>query len=423
MDVDQLAASDGSKVSRRIFYDSDIYERERSHIFQTCWLYVAHESQLPLPGDFVASYMGEEPVIVTRSQDGSIRVLVNSCSHRGTKICRSQEGNTSTFTCPYHGWQFGNDGRLQGVPYVSAYGGNLDKDAWGLHHAAQVDQCFGLIFATFDSAAPPLQDYLGDDLIDYIETIFGRSEHGVRILSGIHRWRIKCNWKVPVENHSPDIIHVAPSHRAAFSAMGTEEFALAEGAQITTGQGHLVAARYLDEDSGLDERLPGHGMGAMSYSGPFLRGKQPDAESRLGAVRSRLSPISVTVFPNLAVVPTNFAIRVIHPREPGVTEMWSWCFAPVDAPAEVATEMLAVYEAMLGPAGLLEAEDGENWSSMTSGTRSARTDPRPLNIGMGVGTEYAHPDLPGSFGPLWSEHNQRSFYRTWRGWMGNHGHG
>ena len=276
----------------------------------------------------------------------------------------------------------------------------------------------GLIFATFDAEAVPLHDYLGADLIGYMETIFGRSEAGVRMLGGAHRWRIECNWKVPVENHAPDMIHVDPSHRATFSALGTDEFSISEGLQTTTSEGHLFAARYLEEDSDVDERLPGFGFGGFPHAGPFLRGKQPEAEARLGPIRSRLNPIATTVFPNLMVVPTNFTLRIAHPRGPGATELWSWCFVPVDAPDDVAAEMLATYETMLGPAGLLEAEDGENWSSMTAGARTSRTDPRPLNIGMGVGQEYSHPDLPGSFGSLWSEHNQRSFYRAWRRWMG-----
>ncbi|MCB0962453.1 MAG: Rieske 2Fe-2S domain-containing protein [Acidimicrobiales bacterium] len=418
MQVDQLVSADGSRVGRDVFYNPAIYEAERTRIYQRCWLYVAHESQIPESGDFVASYMGEEPVIVTRQRDGSIGVLVNSCSHRGTRVCRSHEGNARTFTCSYHGWQFDNDGRLLGVPYTGSYGGELDKSAWGLHRAAKVDHCFGLIFATFDPEAVPLSDYLGEDLFGYLETVFGRDDGGVRMLGGVHRWRLDCNWKVPVENHAPDMIHIDPSHRAAFAALGTDEFWLDQGFQATTEQGHLFAARYLDEDQGMDDRLPGFGMGAFPSAGPFLRSKQPAADDRLGPVRCRLSPIAATVFPNLSMVPTNFTIRVSHPRGPGETEIWSWCFVPSDASDEVASEMLATYENMLGPGGILEAEDGENWIAMTSGSRACRTDGRPYNVGMGIGQEFTHSDLPGSLAPLWSEHNQRGLYRTWRRWMG-----
>lgn len=416
MDLDELTSPDGSHVGRRLYFDPEVYELERRRLFQRCWLYVAHESQIPLPGDFVTASMGEEPVIVTRSADGSINVLVNSCSHRGTRICRSHQGNARTFTCPYHGWRFDNEGSLSGVPHLSAYDDRLDRSAWGLHSAASVEVCFGLIFATFDPEAEPLGEYLGDDLISYLETLFQRHEAGVRIVGGIHRWQIDCNWKVPVENHAPDMIHVDPSHRAVWTTFGTDEFTLA-GHQITTDRGHLFATGYLDETSTVDERLPGNGMANFPGAGPFLRDRQPDAEARLGPVRSRLTPIAATVFPNFSVVPTNFTIRVSHPRGPGVTELWSWCYVPADATDEVVADVLGVYETMLGPAGLLEAEDGENWTSMTRGARSARTDHRPFNLTMGLGSDFAHPDLPGRFGPIWSEHNQRRFYATWRQWV------
>lgn len=418
MNVRDLVSPDGSRISKQVFHDPAVYERELSQIFRRCWLYVAHTSQLRSPGDFVTTTMGEEPVIVVRDDDGAIHVLVNSCTHRGTKLCRSHRGTAESFTCPYHGWRFGVDGALRGVPHLSAYGGDFDKRSWGLHHAAKVEECCGLVFATFDPDAPSLPSYLGADFVGYLETVFDRSDAGVRLLDGTHRWRLECNWKVPVENHAPDMIHVDPSHRSAFASFGVDEFTLPGAEQIATEQGHLFAARYLPLDSTVDDRLPGNAMAGMPHAGPHLRAQQPTAEARLGPIRSRLSPIAATVFPNLSVVPTNFTLRVSHPRGPGVTEMWSWCFVPADAPDEVAREVLTVYETMLGPAGLLEAEDGENWISMTTGARTTKIDRRPYNVSMGLGKEYAHPDLPGSFGTVWSEHNQRALYRTWRRWMG-----
>ena len=109
-------------------------------MFGRCWLYVAHATQIPHPGDFVTSYMGEEPVIVCRDGEDRVHVFVNSCRHRGSRACRLDAGNTRMFTCPYHGWTYDMQGRLVGVPqFQEAYYGELKRDEWGLLEVPRVD--------------------------------------------------------------------------------------------------------------------------------------------------------------------------------------------------------------------------------------------------------------------------------------------
>jgi nitrite reductase/ring-hydroxylating ferredoxin subunit len=104
------------RISREIFVDEAIYAQEQERLFARAWLFVGHESQIPNPGDFFVSCMGEESVILCRDRAGQIHVFLNSCRHRGMKACRYDEGNTPVFTCPYHGWSYGTDGKLVGVP-------------------------------------------------------------------------------------------------------------------------------------------------------------------------------------------------------------------------------------------------------------------------------------------------------------------
>jgi hypothetical protein len=85
---DELIDLERRTVSPRVFTDPDIYRAEQERVFGRCWLYVAHESQIPQLGDFVTNYMGEEPVIVCRDVDGRVRVFINSCRHRGMRVCR-----------------------------------------------------------------------------------------------------------------------------------------------------------------------------------------------------------------------------------------------------------------------------------------------------------------------------------------------
>jgi 3-phenylpropionate/trans-cinnamate dioxygenase alpha subunit len=179
VDIAELVDSDHGLISRRIFIEQEIYEEELRQIFARCWLFLCHDSQIPLPGDFMTTYMGEDPVLVTRDTGGKVRAFLNVCRHRGNRLCRADNGNAASFTCAYHGWTYGNDGRLTGVPYLKeAYHNELDRARWGLVPVAQLEDYKGLWFATFDPEAPPLREYLGE-MAWYLDAFIDRREGGV----------------------------------------------------------------------------------------------------------------------------------------------------------------------------------------------------------------------------------------------------
>jgi benzoate/toluate 1,2-dioxygenase subunit alpha len=100
------------RVKRDIFTDPDLFELEMKHIFEGNWIYLAHESQLPNKNDYFTTYMGRQPVVITRNRIGEVNAFINACSHRGAMLCRFKRANKSTFTCPFHGWTFNNSGKL-----------------------------------------------------------------------------------------------------------------------------------------------------------------------------------------------------------------------------------------------------------------------------------------------------------------------
>ena len=139
-DVRPLVDADKGLISRRIFIEDDIYQQELENIFARCWMFLCHESQVPNPGDFFATYMGEDPVLVWRDSQGKVNAFLNQCRHRGNRLCRADVGNASSFTCAYHGWAYANDGKLLAVPNIDdAYFGELKTEQWGLVPVAQLE--------------------------------------------------------------------------------------------------------------------------------------------------------------------------------------------------------------------------------------------------------------------------------------------
>src|SRR2546421_2583462 len=150
-------------VDRKMFSDQEIYNLEMEKIFARAWVFMAHESQIPNPGDFFQTYIGEDRVIVVRDKAGQPQVLLNTCRHRGNAVCRAEEGHASSFMCTYHGWTYDLQGKLVGVPgFKDYYHEDLNREEWGLISAAKVDSFKGFIFATLDPEAPSLDEYLGD---------------------------------------------------------------------------------------------------------------------------------------------------------------------------------------------------------------------------------------------------------------------
>jgi len=136
----------------------------------------------------VALGMGEESVIMCRDRESKVHVFLNSCRHRGMKVCRYDEGNTPVFTCPYHGWSYGTDGKLAGIPYFKdAYHGEIDRTQWGLVEVAQLCIYKGTVWATWDQTAPPFLEYLGDFkmFLDLSLDSWDGSEGGSEVIGGV----------------------------------------------------------------------------------------------------------------------------------------------------------------------------------------------------------------------------------------------
>jgi phenylpropionate dioxygenase-like ring-hydroxylating dioxygenase large terminal subunit len=411
-----LFSADGSAVDRRLFIDPAIYQLEQDKIFARCWLYLGHESELPEPHNFFTTTMGEDPVIVVRDKAGTLRVFLNSCTHRGAMVCRTDRGKSTIFKCPYHAWTFNTEGQLMGVPRMAqVYGEDFKRELLGLREAPHVESFGGLIFATWDPHACTLREYLGD-MAFYLELMLSRMEGGTEAIGGIHKWTINVNWKIPAENFAGDHYHVPATHGAGIE-MGFRSPLSNNGYCIQTGNGHSIGS----ERGGAQQ-----GKAVQTDYDSFIAQMRAQAVARHGEAASAFVPIGVgTIFPNLSFLDSaRFrSLRVWHPRGVDKIEVHSWCIVDKAMPAELKTAVRRQYALAFGPSGIFEQDDGDIWQSVQDALKGAIGRQGRFNYQMGLGREaptserYGLP-FPGSSSDiLMTEANQRAFYRHYASLM------
>ncbi len=192
-----------ARVPYRVFADPDIYRAELDRIFLgPTWQYLGLADELPEPGDYKTTFLGETPVIVTRGEDGEIHAMVNRCAHRGNLVCLKQRGHTKDgLTCVYHAWRYDLAGNLTSVAFRRGVGGkggmpeSFRLEEHGLKKL-RTDQFAGLVFGTLSPEAPPLPDYIGN----LIGSRIGRVMRGKPKVLGTTSQILHNNWKLYIEN-------------------------------------------------------------------------------------------------------------------------------------------------------------------------------------------------------------------------------
>ena len=416
---DKLVDTGNGTISAAILSHPDIYQQELEQIFARMWLFVGHESQIPQPGDFVRSRMGEEQVILTRGRDKQVYVLLNSCSHRGNMVCRYDKGNGLAFQCSFHGWTFGSDGKLINLPpgMEEEYAPDLRKEDWGLLRA-RVATFHGIIFATWDESAPSFIDSLGG-AETYLEAALSDAEgdpDGLELAGGLLKWRVGMNWKVPMPDS--DTTHGWITHRSMRGAgfpSGGGRGGQVDNYHVWFPEGHTLSLA-LPKDGGEIEPPQWQNWNqSAAVVNEYFRERAAKRKERMGLM-AQLDEIP-HMFPNMGGT-IGRIFRIMHPQGPDASEMWSGILVDKAAPPEVKEAIVRDRQRTSGPNGFQQKDDMENWYIQTRYSKGYTTRWRlRQNNQLGMYRPSQHGPstfgLPGMFHRQPTDANYRQFFERW----------
>jgi phenylpropionate dioxygenase-like ring-hydroxylating dioxygenase large terminal subunit len=399
------------RVHGSVYTDPEIFAREMDRIFRRGWVYVGHDSEIPRPGDYLTRRIGGEPVIFARGKDGAVRVLLNRCAHRGNRLCNAVSGNATSFRCPYHGWTFGNDGSLIGVPMRAGYDREfLDGRAGqGLSPTARADSYRGFWFASLAPGGSTLTEHLGraTTAIDRLQALSPCGTLDLRAgwMKHLHR----ANWKMVMENNV-DGYHALFTHESVYSAIREAKVShVPSKVEVDVrdlGQGHSEID-YTPEYTRLDEEFVWFGRTPRqklpNYVAAMERAHGAEETHRAFVV----GPPHTLIFPNLFLAEMN--IMTVEPLAPGETIAYTTP-AMIPGMPEMNRRMLRRTEGAMGPAGFLIADDGEIGARNQLGL--AARNPEWIVLARGLATDIA--DETGLVNHDKSaETPQRGFWRHW----------
>lgn len=368
------------RVHGSLYSDEAIFQRELERIWYRTWVYVGHVSEVPKPNDFVMKSIGPQSVMMTRDREGQIHLLLNRCPHRGNQLCLEPRGNRGSFTCPYHGWTFTNNGALRGYPFASGYEG-VDRSQLGLGRVTRVAEYKGFVFGSFAAEGPTLEEHLGPGGRDAIDRLVRLSPEGeVEITAGFLQHKAKSNWKFLVENET-DGYHPQFVHASIFSVAKSGIGDLYSGASTAVsrdlGNGHTEN----------DLRPEFRRIGKPMYWFGTDENRLPDYVAKMRAAygEQRANEIMidgsphVMIFPNLFIAEIQiFVIQALSVNE-SIQHVTALQFkgAP-DFNRRLRQQTMG----SVGPAGFLLADDSEMYERTQRGVQNRNPEFNYLGRGL-----------------------------------------
>ncbi|MDE1174969.1 MAG: aromatic ring-hydroxylating dioxygenase subunit alpha [Parvibaculaceae bacterium] len=361
--VDDRSANGIFRVSRHAFVEQSVFESEQREIFNKCWLYLGHDSEVAAPGDFLTRSVVGRKIIFTRNKAGKVGAFFNTCPHRGALVCREKQGSANLFRCFYHSWAFDLDGKLINRPGHESYAD--DANANGEHNLVPVprlESYRGLYFLNFDRNACDLASYLGNSM-EFIDLVMDQSADGMEVIGGTQEYGFKANWKLLAEN-SADGYHGQPTHATYFDYVMSTNGNLGDNVVKISkphdlGQGHAVVEYGAPWGRPIAKAVPAWGEEGEREAAAL----RADLTQRLGAERAdriAYTNRNMVIFPNFVINDIMaITLRTFEPVGPGQMRVNAWALGPKGEAPKARERRLYNFLEFLGPGGFATPDDCE----------------------------------------------------------------
>ena len=344
-----------TRVPFRLYCDPAQYALEQERIFKgPTWNYLCLAAELPRPGDYLVTGVGEASVIVARASTGELNAFVNRCVHRGALLCLKRRGHAENITCVYHGWSYDLAGQLTGVSFergVKRQGGmpvEFKRSEHNLRRLKVAEIC-GLVFGSFDDGAPDLESYLGPEIAARIGRVLTKP---VKVL-GRTTQMLPNNWKLYLENVK-DSYHASILH-LFFTTFEINRLTQKGAIVIDDSGGHHVSYSVVDQAAdNADYRQQ-----ALRSNKDGYRLEDSSVVEAVDEFGDGVTMQILTVFPGFVLQQhlNSIAVRQLLPRGVDRSEL-VWTILGFEDDDNAMTERRLKQANLVGPAGYISMEDG-----------------------------------------------------------------
>lgn len=414
-------------VHRDVYLDEELFELEQDYLFARTWNYLCHDSQIPDRGDYFTATIAGRPLMAVRHTDGSVRVMMNRCAHKGAKLAPEERGNTGKFfRCPYHAWTFRTDGSLLSIPFKKGYEGtrlNECRAAKGLVTIDNVRNYRGFIFVRISDEGPDFDEYFGP-VITSLDNMVDRAPEGeIEVAGGCLRFMHDCNWKMFVENLN-DTMHPMIVHESAAGTareLWKDQPEDAPKPMIIQQLLPFVNDYQFFDAGGVRVFDNGHSYDGEKVSIHSHYSGLPEYDRAMEAAYGpeRAREILTTVRHNTVLYPTMTskcaiqAIRVARPISANRTLIESWTFRLKGAPEELLQRTQTYSRLINSPFSVVGHDDLHCYEAIQAGLLASGNEWISLHRDF----DPAELDEPERLDNGTSEISMRNQFRAWRKFM------